>query len=113
MQDYQSLTNAFSLELPDPAGSAGLETSFIISRYNYRGAGDPYLESLLFAYARHLFISSSRGNFLPPNLQGRWTSELGVAWSADYHADINFQMNLWGIDQTGLGGLQVSAWNYM
>ncbi len=22
-------------------------------------------------------------------------------------------MNLWGVDQTGIGDLQVSAWNYM
>lgn len=67
IKDYQSLANAFSLELPDLAGSAGLETSIIFSRYNYAAADDPYLESLLFAYARHLFISSSRANSLPPN----------------------------------------------
>lgn len=69
MKDYKSLATVFSLELPHPAGSAGLETSVVISRYSYTTAGDHYLESLLFAYARYLFISSSRENSLPPNLR--------------------------------------------
>ncbi len=69
MKDYQSLTTTFSPERPDPAGSAGLETSITIRRFNYTAAGDAYLESLLFAYGRHLFISSSRENSPPPYLQ--------------------------------------------
>jgi alpha-L-fucosidase 2 len=76
---YQCLNSAFALELPNPVESAGLETSVIISRYNYTAAGDPYLESLLFAHSSHLFISSSRENSLPPNPQGRWTSQLEPA----------------------------------
>lgn len=49
---------------------------------------------------------------LPPNLAGRWSQNIKASWGADYHANINFQMNLWGADETGLGDLQVSAWNY-
>jgi hypothetical protein len=75
--------------------------------------GDPYVEALLFDYARHLFISSSREDSLPPNLQGVWEDKLECAWSGDYHANINLQMNHWFADQVGLGSLQKALWNYI
>jgi alpha-L-fucosidase 2 len=103
--DYQGLADQFALELPDIAGSFGLETSVIIDRYNASGPGDPYLESTLFALGRHLSISSARDNSLPPTLAGRWSETIEAAWGADYHANINFQMNHWGVDQTGLRDL--------
>ncbi|KAH7407236.1 Six-hairpin glycosidase-like protein [Cadophora sp. MPI-SDFR-AT-0126] len=113
ISDYKALSGAFKLEVPDTTGSANTETSVLVSKYSASGVGDPYLESLLFAFGRHLFISSSRANSLPPNLQGRWAENIYASWGADYHANINIQMNLWGADQTGLGGLQASVWNYM
>jgi alpha-L-fucosidase 2 len=113
LTDYQSLAGQFTLSLPDVAKSAGLETSAMISRYTSGGSGDPYLESTLFEFGRHLFISSTRDNSLPPNLQGRWSPGITTSWGADYHSNINFQMNHWGVDQTGLGNLQMATWNYM
>lgn len=111
--DYQSLAGQFVLELPDTARSFRLETSVLIDRYNSSGPGDPYLESTLFSLGRHLFISSSRDNSLPTNLAGRWSETIRAAWSADYHSNINFQMNHWGVDETGLGGLLAPVWNYI
>lgn len=113
LDDYQGLSNAFSLTLPDPHGSADKETSEIISEYAVDGPGDPFLEGLLFDYSRHLLITSSRPGSLPANLQGRWTEELWPAWSADYHANINLQMNYWVADQTGLAETQDGLWDYM
>jgi hypothetical protein len=75
--------------------------------------GDPYMEALLFDYARHLFICSSRDDSLPPNLQGVWTDQTESAWSGDYHANINLQMNHWFADQVGLGHLQEALFTYM
>ena len=112
--DYSTLMVAFTLDLPDTQNSAGVETSALIARYNANStAGDPYLESLAFDYGRHLFITSSRDNSLPPNLQGKWAYGLQNAWGADYHANINLQMNHWAVDQTGLADLQTALWNYM
>lgn len=112
--DYSPLTSTFSLDLPDTANSSGIETAALIARYNANStSGDPFLESLVFDYGRHLFISSSRNNSLPPNLQGKWAYALSNAWGADYHADVNLQMNHWPVDQTGLGGLQTALWDYM
>ncbi|KAI9686678.1 MAG: hypothetical protein M1820_010582 [Bogoriella megaspora] len=113
IEDYEALAGAFTLDLPDAVTSDGLETSSLISRYDINGTGDPFLESILFSYARHLSITSSRSNSLPSNLQGRWSTDLSAAWSADYHANINLQMNYWHVDQTGLGDVTSALWNYM
>jgi alpha-L-fucosidase 2 len=112
--DFVSLTSRFVLSLPDRTNSSGVETADLISRYTAsKVEGDPYLESLLFDYGNYMFISSSRAGSLPPNLQGRWSEGLYAAWSGDYHANINLQMNHWTPDQTGLTDLQGSLWDYM
>ncbi|OAG09857.1 glycoside hydrolase family 95 protein-like protein [Paraphaeosphaeria sporulosa] len=112
VNDYQQLSNSFVLELPDPNGSARIETATLLDGYN-SAAGDPFVEGLLFDYSRHLLISSSRENSLPANLQGRWSPDLTAAWSGDYHANINLQMNYWAAEQTGLGEVQDGLWRYM
>lgn len=112
--DYSALMSAFTIDLPDTQKSTNIETADLIARYNANfTAGDPFLESLAFDYGRHLFITSSRDNSLPPNLQGKWAYGLGNAWGADYHSNINLQMNHWPAIQTGLGDLQKALWDYM
>ncbi|KAI1108548.1 glycoside hydrolase family 95 protein [Nemania sp. NC0429] len=113
LNDYRALEGAFRLNLPDPQRSSEVETAALFSRYDWTGPGDPYLEALLFDYSRHLLISSSRANSLPANLQGRWTERMESAWGADYHANINLQMNYWGAEQTGLGATEDALWDYM
>ncbi|KAJ4982580.1 glycoside hydrolase family 95 protein [Stagonosporopsis vannaccii] len=114
IDDFTQLTGRFVLSLPDPLESAKSSTSELLARYSANDAtGDPFLESLLFDYANYLFISASRPGSLPPNLQGIWSEGLGAAWSGDYHANINLQMNHWTPDQTGLTDLQTPLWDYM
>ncbi|KAI7502397.1 glycoside hydrolase family 95 protein [Hortaea werneckii] len=114
ISDYCELSDAFALDLPDPHDSSKVETAELIANYKANSSsGNPYLESLMFDFGRHLFISSSRPGGLPPNLQGVWAQYLSNAWGADYHANINLQMNHWGVDQTGLGSLQEPLWDYM
>lgn len=114
IEDFTSLTGRFSLSLPDTLNSVDTPTSELITHYNSKdAAGNPFLENLLFDYASYLFISASRPGSLPPNLQGIWSEGLGAAWSGDYHANINLQMNHWTPDQTGLTDLQSPLWDYM
>uniref|UniRef100_A0A0W0FSY2 Putative glycoside hydrolase family 95 protein n=1 Tax=Moniliophthora roreri TaxID=221103 RepID=A0A0W0FSY2_MONRR len=63
--------------------------------------GNPYLEWLTFNYGRYMLASSARG-VLPANLQGKWASGTSNAWSADYHSNINIQMNYWSAEMTNL-----------
>ncbi|GIK01368.1 hypothetical protein Aspvir_005402 [Aspergillus viridinutans] len=111
IKDFQSIFDGFTLTLPDPYNSASKPTTDLIAAYTQ--PGDPYVENLLFDYGRYLFLSSSRPGSLPPNLQGLWTEQYSPAWSADYHANINLQMNHWGVEQTGLGGQTEPLWTYM
>lgn len=112
IEDYRSLMGQFSLNLPAIANSSDVETADLVARYT-NGTADPFLEALMFDYSRHLLISSSREGSLPANLQGRWTEQVDPAWSADYHANINLQMNYWGAEQTGLGALSEPLFEYM
>ncbi len=67
-----------------------------------RGMADPYLEALYFQYGRYLLIASSRAGNLPANLQGLWLANKDAPWHADYHNNINIQMNYWPVMQDGL-----------
>ena len=59
------------------------------------GADDPALAALYFQFGRYLLISCSRPGCLPSNLQGLWNEHLAAPWNADYHININIQMNYW------------------
>ena len=59
------------------------------------GADDPELAALYFQFGRYLLICCSRPGCLPSNLQGLWNEHLAAPWNADYHININIQMNYW------------------
>jgi alpha-L-fucosidase 2 len=59
------------------------------------GAEDAHLVELYFQYGRYLLMGSSRPGGLPANLQGLWNREMRAPWGADYHININIQMNYW------------------
>ncbi|MBN2314770.1 MAG: glycoside hydrolase family 95 protein [Sedimentisphaerales bacterium] len=67
------------------------------------GKTDPDLMTLYFQYGRYLLMSSSRRpGRLPANLQGLWNDQMWAPWEADYHLNINLQMNYWPADPTNL-----------
>ncbi len=59
------------------------------------GAEDPALAVLHFQFGRYLLISCSRPGCMPSNLQGLWNDKIAAPWNADYHININVQMNYW------------------
>ena len=68
-----------------------------------QGGEDPGLASLYFQYGRYLLMSSSRRpGRLPANLQGIWNESMWAPWEADYHLNINLQMNYWPADLCNL-----------
>ena len=75
-----------------------------VMRRNYISAGNAanrhgpefqMLEELLYQYGRFLLITSSRPGTLPANLQGVWNNSNRPPWAADFHYNINLQMNYW------------------
>jgi len=66
------------------------------------GAADPALFALYFHFGRYLLMGSSRPGTLPANLQGIWNEHISAPWNADYHTNINVQMNYWPAEVTNL-----------
>lgn len=60
-----------------------------------QGGQDENLVATFFNYGRYLLMASSVNGDLPANLQGKWNEDLDPPWQADYHHDINLQMNYW------------------
>jgi alpha-L-fucosidase 2 len=78
-----------------------------------RGATDLGLETLLFQFGRYLLIGSSREGTSPANLQGLWNQHITAPWNADYHLNINLQMNYWLADVTNLSELNNPLFDYI
>lgn len=102
--DYKSLYGRVCVNLGGKESK--LPTDKLISKYNtpfLKSSERKYLEQLLFNYGRYLLISSSRANsLLPANLQGVWNASNSPPWGADYHINVNLQMNYWPAFSTNL-----------
>ncbi|KAF9259264.1 glycoside hydrolase family 95 protein [Marasmius fiardii PR-910] len=100
IQDFQAvLWDKFSLSLGQTP-QLDIPTDQIRAAYKLY-EGNPYLEWLTFNYGRYMLASSARGN-LPANLQGKWASGTSNPWGADYHSNINIQMNYWSAEMSDL-----------
>jgi alpha-L-fucosidase 2 len=78
------------------------------------GTSDPHLMELVFQYGRYLLMASSGGKaVLPANLQGIWNKDMWAAWEADYHLNINLQMNYWPADVCNLSETFLPLTNFM
>ena len=76
-------------------------------------AKDPGLINLYYSFGRYLLISSSREGTLPANLQGVWVEKLVNPWNADYHTNINIQMNYWLAEVANLSECHLQLFDYM
>lgn len=104
IEDYNKLFSRveFDLEVVD---SLNIPTDKRLQRIR-EGEYDPYFTMLYFQFGRYLLLSSSRPGNLPANLQGIWEPTLSPPWNADYHININMQMNYWPALVTNLAECQ-------
>jgi alpha-L-fucosidase 2 len=102
VKDYQHYFNRVSLQLrPAPSDATSKPMPARLKAFA-GGAKDPGLAALYFQYGRYLLISSSRPGGLPANLQGIWAEEVQTPWNADWHLNINVQMNYWPAEVANL-----------
>jgi alpha-L-fucosidase 2 len=100
-RDVQGLLARVKLDLgTSPPERRALATDARLAAYTRDGA-DLELEALYFQFGRYLLVSSSRDS-LPANLQGLWNDSPTPPWNADYHSNINLQMNYWPAEPTNL-----------
>jgi len=110
--DHQSLYNRCALTLPTNSEQDKLPTDKRIAALtpNNPNLG---LEALAFHYGRYLLIASSRTNGNPANLQGLWNPHIEAPWNADYHLNINLQMNYWPAEVTNLSETHLPVFTWM
>lgn len=106
--EYQRLFNRVELGLgPVSEEISSLPTDLRIKQVKVAGAPDAGLVELYFQYGRYLLISSSRPGTMPANLQGIWAWQMNPPWNADFHTNINIQMNYWPAEITNLSELHL------
>jgi len=111
-RDLGGLLKRVELDLgPTLAERRALPTDARLLAYTREG-GDPELEAQYFQYGRYLLTASSRGS-LPANLQGLWNNSYAPPWNADYHTNINVQMNYWPAEVTNLSELAESFFGFV
>jgi len=100
-EDFTALMGNTKVELgPRPSRpSVSVEKQLAAAR---AGEASPDFFALLFRYGRYLLLSSSRAGSQPANLQGLWNEHLAAPWNADYHLNINLEMNYWPAEVAGL-----------
>ena len=111
--DYQKLAARVAIDL----GSAGadidaLPTNERLGRIK-QSQTDPGLVATYFQYGRYLLISSSRPGGLPANLQGIWAWQMNPPWNADFHTNINIQMNYWPAEIANLSECHLPLFDLM
>lgn len=115
LQDYKSLYGRMSVSLGNAANINNKSTDELLKGYKNNtntAAESLYLEQLYYQFGRYLLISSSRKGSLPANLQGIWAEGLKPPWNADYHTNINLQMNYWLAQQTNLSDCHLPVIEY-
>jgi len=111
IEEYQSFFNRVELKLNGP-DTLNLPTDVRLERVK-DGKADSHLTELYFQFGRYLLLSSSRSGDLPANLQGIWEPTLTPPWNADYHININIQMNYWPALVTNLQECQQPFFDFV
>ena len=109
--DHQRFYDRMGLTLEGPDKSA-VPTDERLAAVR-TGGNDPHLAAMYFNLGRYFLISCSRKGALPANLQGLWADGMNPPWSADYHININIQMNYWPAEVCGLSELHDEFFRYL
>ncbi|MBQ2980362.1 MAG: glycoside hydrolase family 95 protein [Bacteroidaceae bacterium] len=113
IDDHAALFSRVQIDLGD-ARNAAIPTD---ERREMVAAGerDNDLMALFMQYGRYLLIAGSRpASPLPLNLQAIWNDNLAcnMAWTCDYHLDINTQQNYWNANVCNLAECNMPLFDY-
>lgn len=114
--DFSNLFNRMSVEFDNGKPALADMPTDEMFRRAHAGESLPAFDALFFQYGRYMQISSSRaGSPLPSNLQGIWNDNLAcnMAWTCDYHFDINIEQNYWSANIANLAETNEPLFSYM
>ena len=109
IHEHQAYYQRVQLALDNTGGTdtQHLATDELLEVAKKTGELPPRLVETFFQYGRYLLISSSRPGTMPANLQGLWAWQMNPPWNADYHTNINLQMNYWPAEITNLSEMHL------
>jgi alpha-L-fucosidase 2 len=108
IEEHQRLFGRVDIQLgKTDTETLALPTDKRLALAKEKGVADNGLVETFFQYGRYLLISSSRPGTMPANLQGLWAWQMNPPWNADYHTNINLQMNYWPAEITNLSELHL------
>ncbi len=97
LNEYKEMFDRVSLNL-NGVDKAAIPTDVRLKAVK-DGEEDLDLIAMYFQYGRYLMMGSSRApGRLPANLQGIWNKDFIAPWDADFHTNINLQMNYWPVE---------------
>ncbi len=111
LEDHSKLFDRVSIDLGET--SRRKEPTDLRLQAVREGRSDPDLIATYFQFGRYLLMGSSRPGTLPANLQGLWNHHLEAPWNADYHININLQMNYWPAEVTALSECHLPLFDYL
>jgi len=105
LADYQELFSRVQFDVG--AAVPDIPTDELMRNYR-TGSHDLAVDQMAYQFGRYLSIAGSRIGDLPTNLCGLWMiGSASVFWGADYHFNVNVQMNYWPAMITNLAETQV------
>ncbi len=108
LEEHQRLFNRVNIHLGQVASNIlALPTNKRLDLAKVSGKADHGLVETFFQYGRYLLICSSRPGGMPANLQGLWAWQMNPPWNADFHTNINLQMNYWPAEITNLSEMHL------
>ncbi len=114
ISDYQKIYNKSEIKFTDDSDRQKLPVD---KRLNYLKLhplkNDYSLAAIYFNFGKYLLISSSREGSLPANLQGIWVEKMLNPWNADFHTNINLQMNYWPVEAANIQECAEPLFSYM
>lgn len=112
VKDFEPYMKRVQLQINEPAFDE-LPTDERLA-LTKTGKEDTHLIALYFQYGRYLLLSSSRKpGVLPANLQGIWNQHIDAPWNADFHTNINLQMNYWPAEVCNLTETTAPLFDFM
>jgi len=112
VKDFEPYMKRVQLQINEPAVDE-LPTDERL-QLTKTGKEDTHLIALYFQYGRYLLLSSSRKpGVLPANLQGIWNQHIDAPWNADFHTNINLQMNYWPAEVCNLTETTAPLFDFM
>ncbi|WP_201006333.1 glycoside hydrolase family 95 protein [Paenibacillus glycanilyticus] len=114
--DYRSLYGRVDLDLGGSKSFDLLPTDERIRKLRAGESADNGLIALFYQYGRYLTIAGTRADSrLPLHLQGLWNDgeANAMAWSCDYHLDVNTEMNYYPTEISNLAECHIPLMNYI